>query len=470
MATTPATRHLFLLVNDPVVQGLVGTILSQPEYVVYSYRDTGEALWQLRKLQVDLVIVDISTRKNGGLDIIEAIRGVSQSIPIIVLSVQDSVDIVVQAMKAGANDFISKPFDANELKIRIEKVLERAALSREVENKRNLMKDYDLYDLIFGCSGLAVPIRSIVDQVADTDVPVMLRGESGTGKDLVARVIHAKSNCAASSFVKVNCSAIPLELVESELFGYERGAFTGATDRKVGKFELASGGTIYLDEIGEIDPVLQAKLLQVLQDGSFSPLGSDRDVQVNMRVISATNVDLEKAVREGRFRRDLYYRLKVVEIFLPPLRDHLEDIPHIAEYFLNKFSRQYSRQAMTLSRKLLRLMLDYDWPGNIRELENLIKRVVIFGDETPAVAEIAAKKRVVRSGNLVEITDDLSLPVLKVFEKEATRRAEKIVIAKVLEKTGWNRTRAAEYLQISYKTLLTKIRECGLHPDEPGLI
>lgn len=458
------TCHLLLLVDDPVVQGLIETILEQPEFLVSTFRNVGEALDQLRRLKTDLVIIDISARKDG-VDIIETCRSINQEVPIIALSVHDSIDMVVRAMKSGADDFISKPFDALELKIRIRKVLERKALAREVNNKRQQLKEYDLYDLIFGCSRMMMPIRSIIDQVADTDVPILLRGESGTGKDLLAKVIASHSLRANSPFVKVNCAAIPLELIESELFGYEKGAFTGAGERKTGKFEAASGGTIYLDEVGEINPILQSKLLQVLQDGSFSPLGSDRDVQVDMRVVSATNLDIEQAVNEGRFRRDLYYRLKVVEIFLPPLRQRVDDIPHIAEYFLEQFSRQYNRKPMNFSRKLLRLMLNYQWPGNVRELENMIKRVVIFGDETPAISEISAKKRVGLSHNLVGMVSINDVQELKVFEKETVRRAERLIIEKVLAKTGWNRVKTASYLKISYKSLLTKIKECGLHPE-----
>jgi len=456
--------HLLLLVDDPVVQGLIETILDQPDFLVSTFRNAGEALDQLRQLKTDLVVIDISARKDG-VDIIETCRNINQEIPIIALSVHDSIDVVVRAMKSGADDFIGKPFDALELKIRIRKVLERKALAREVKNKRQQLKEYDLYDLIFGCSRMMVPIRSIIDQVADTDVPILLRGESGTGKDLLAKVIAAHSLRANSPFVKVNCAAIPLELIESELFGYEKGAFTGAEERKTGKFEAASGGTIYLDEVGEINPILQSKLLQVLQDGSFSPLGSDRDVQVDMRVVSATNLDIEQAVKEGRFRRDLYYRLKVVEIFLPPLRQRVDDIPHIAEYFLEQFSRQYNRKSMSFSRKLLRLMLNYQWPGNVRELENMIKRVVIFGDETPAISEISAKKRVGLSHDLEGMISIDDVQELKAFEKETARRAERLIIEKALAKTGWNRVKTAAYLEISYKSLLTKIKECGLHPE-----
>lgn len=456
--------HLLLLVDDPVVQGLIETILGQPEFLVSTFRSVGEALDQLRQLKTDLVVIDTSARKDA-VDILETCRSINQGIPIIALSVHDSIDVVVKAMKAGADDFISKPFDALELKIRIRKVLERKALSREVRNKRQQLKEYDLYDLVFGYSQMMVPIRSIVDQVADTDVPILLRGESGTGKDLLAKVIAGRSERANSPFVKVNCAAIPLELIESELFGYEKGAFTGAGERKTGKFEAASGGTIYLDEIGEINPILQSKLLQVLQDGSFSPLGSDRDVQVDMRVISATNLDIEQAVEEGRFRRDLFYRLKVVEIFLPPLRERVDDIPHIAEYFLEQFSRQYNRKPLRFSRNLLRLMLDYQWPGNVRELENMIKRVVIFGEEMPAISEISAKKRVGLDHNPTGMVPIDDIQELKSFEKETARRAERLIIEKALAKTGWNRVKTAAYLKISYKSLLTKIKECGLHPE-----
>ncbi|NIA19585.1 MAG: response regulator [Xanthomonadaceae bacterium] len=454
--------QLLLLVDDPVVQGLIETILEQPKFVVSSFRNVGEALDQLRQLKTDLVIIDISARKDG-VDIIETCRSINQEVPIIALSVHDSIDVVVRAMKSGADDFISKPFDALELKIRIRKVLERKVLAREVHDKRQQLKENDLYDLIFGCSRMMVPIRSIIDQVADTDVPILLRGESGTGKDLLAKVIASHSLRANSPFIKVNCAAIPLDLIESELFGYEKGAFTGAEERKTGKFEAARGGTIYLDEIGEINPILQSKLLQVLQDGSFSPLGSDRDVQVDMRVVSATSLDIEHAEQDGRFRRDLYYRLKVVEIFLPPLRDRMDDIPHIAEYFLEQFSRQYNRKSMTFSRKLLRLMFSYRWPGNIRELENMVKRVVIFGDETPAISEISAKKRVAMSPDLVKAPSGNRFQPLKAFEKGVVRRVERLILEKVLVKTNWNRVRAADYLNISYKSLLTKIKECDLH-------
>ncbi|MBN2231317.1 MAG: sigma-54-dependent Fis family transcriptional regulator [Deltaproteobacteria bacterium] len=459
---------VLLLVDDPVIQGLVETIIARPEYQVTPFRDVGDALSRFRAVPPDVAIIDTATRFGGGAEVIDSFRVLSRRVPIIALSVSDAVDIVVQSMKAGADDFISKPFDANDLRVRLAKVLERADLARDVDRKRGRLKEHDLYDVVFGCSRKMAGIRSIVDQIADTDVPVLLRGESGTGKDLVARVLYAQSPRAEASFVKVNCAAIPLNLVESELFGYEKGAFTGAVDRKVGKFELANGGTIYLDEIGEIAPVLQSKLLQVLQDGSFSPLGSHRDVQVNMRVISATNLELERAVEDGRFREDLYYRLKVVEIFLPPLRDRLEDIPHIADYFLQQFANQYNRRSMALSKKLLQMMLAYHWPGNIRELENLVKRIVIFGDEAPAIAEIGAKKKAGRSGNLLHVGDGDEVMDLKAFEKRVALQAERLIIEKVLARHGWNRVQTAKYLDVSYKTLLTKIKDCGLHPGHAG--
>jgi two-component system response regulator AtoC len=464
---------VLLLVDDQVIQGLVETILAPPAYRVSPFRDVGDALTSFRVVPPDVAIIDTAVRSGGAAEVIESFRSLSRRVPIIVLSASDAVNIVVQSMKAGADDFISKPFDANDLRVRLTKVLERAELARDVDRQRVRLKEHDLYDMVFGCSRKMAGIRSIVDQIADTDVPVLLRGESGTGKDLVARVLYAQSPRAAAPFVKVNCAAIPLALVESELFGYEKGAFTGAVDRKVGKFELARGGTIYLDEIGDISPVLQAKLLQVLQDGSFSPLGSHRDVQVDMRVISATNLELERAVAEGRFREDLYYRLKVVEIFLPPLRERLEDIPHIADYFLQQFSRQYNRRSLALSERLLQLMLAYHWPGNIRELENLVKRIVIFADEAPAVAEIGARKKAGSSGRRRHIDDGDEVMDLKAFEKRVALQAERLIIEKALARHGWNRVQTARYLDVSYKTLLTKIKDCGLHPKhaavDPGL-
>jgi transcriptional regulator with GAF, ATPase, and Fis domain len=324
-------------------------------------------------------------------------------------------------------------------------------------------------------------IREIIRQVADTDVTVLVRGESGVGKELVARGIHDCSSRRGRPLVKVNCAALPGALLESELFGHERGAFTGAHKRKPGKFELADGGTIFLDEIGEMPLPLQAKLLHVLQDGEFARLGSGLDIRVDVRVVASTNRDLEQAVAQGLFREDLYYRLNVINILVPPLRDRPEEIPILAEHFWQTYSRQYNRQRVPLSRELLERLLAHSWPGNVRELENLVKRIVLFESEVVATQELTQRESDLEFASRAS-DGDARWPAgaepdppparpgrepgppwsaglgLKEIARRAAREAERRVMKQVLEDVRWNRAEAARQLKISYKALLYKIR------------
>ena len=325
---------------------------------------------------------------------------------------------------------------------------------------------FNPYLLLFSNSPKMEKMKSIIDQIAPTDITVLIKGESGTGKELVAKAIYAKSVRRDKPFVKINCAAIPRELIESELFGYERGAFTGADAKKPGKFELANGGTIFLDEIGEIHVSLQSKLLQVLQDGEFSRLGGNGNVNVDTRVIAATQTDLEQATEEGRFRKDLYYRLNVVSIYVTPLRDRKEEIPHLSDYFLRFYNNRYNRHHGSLSRETLRLFDQYDWPGNVRELENVIKRIVILDSEDSVIHDLWGNG--IPRDELGEILGgerdflrELNLN-LKEIGREASRRAEREAIQRALMRTRWNRTEAAHLLQVSYKSLLSKIKEYGI--------
>lgn len=315
-------------------------------------------------------------------------------------------------------------------------------------------------------------ILNIINQVAETNITVLVRGESGTGKELVSRTVHARSLRMEKPFVKVLCAALPEGLLESELFGYEKGAFTGAHRRKPGKFEFANHGTIFLDEIGEIHPILQAKLLQVLQDGEFSRIGGEIDVKVDARVIAATNKQLEKAVEDGSFREDLFYRLNVVSIHLPPLRERKEEIPVLAEYFFNKYCEQYNKKKHLLSDQTLKLLQDYDWPGNIREMENTVKRMVVLENENIILQKISEKP----AEPVIPVSAmPVSQPVqtveteikpgfsLKEVGKDAAGKAEKELIQTILNQTHWNRKKAAQLLQISYKALLYKIKKYELN-------
>jgi two-component system response regulator AtoC len=314
-------------------------------------------------------------------------------------------------------------------------------------------------------------VREIIEQVADTDITVLVRGESGTGKEVVARALFQLGNRRNRPFVKVNCAALPSELLESELFGFEKGAFTGAQKRKLGKFEYANQGTIFLDEISEMAPGLQAKLLQVLQDGEFSRLGGESDVRVDARIIAATNRNLEEAVRKGDFREDLYYRLNVVTIQIPPLRERIDAIPLLVEHFLRMYNDQYNKNLEKLSPEMMRTLMQYHWPGNVRELENMIKRMVVLGSEQTVIQELGQAKAPSVSVDESEELDLARLGVdlaegedldLKAISKRASQIAEKKVIERVLHLTRWNRKEAAERLQISYKALLYKMKENGL--------
>src|SRR5437763_9013998 len=343
--------------------------------------------------------------------------------------------------------------------------------------------------MLFGHSERMAELQDLIDRVADTDVTVLIRGESGTGKELVARALYASSLRRDRPFVKVNCAALPTELLESELFGFERGAFTGAIQHKPGKFEFANHGTMFLDEISEMTPALQAKLLQVLQDGEFSRLGGKHDVHVDVRIIAATNRDLESAVAGGQFREDLFFRLNVVSIYVPPLRDRREEIPMLTEYFLKKYSVQYNKPYTDISQETMHLFMDYDWPGNVRELENLIKRAVVLGTElpirkeighgiamarhrltvaaVPAGARVAAAKPAVpppppTPAAMAAAAAEAGNYSLKDISRSAAREAERELILKMLQQTRWNRKETAEILGISYKALLYKIKENGL--------
>jgi two-component system response regulator AtoC len=307
-------------------------------------------------------------------------------------------------------------------------------------------------------------IKEIIDQIANTDVTVLIQGESGVGKEVVARSIHLNSFRKEKPFVKVNCAALPQELLESELFGYEKGAFTGAYRQKPGKFELADGGTIFLDEISEMSFSLQGKLLQVLQDREFSRLGGKKDLRVDVRVLVATNKNIEEGVKEARFREDLYYRLNVVNITIPPLRERKEEIPIFVEHFLEKYGKKYQRRVNPLSDELIKVFSQHHWAGNVRELENVIQRFVVLGNEKAIVEELSPVTRIdsIPEKKTKMVPTKKSWPSLKEVHRDAIKKAESEIILKALETTNWNRKKAANILEINYKTLLYKIKECGL--------
>ncbi len=415
----------------------------------------------------DVVLLDVMMPGQGGLQTLERIRATAPAVPVVMLSVVGRAGTIVEAMQLGAADYLTKPFEEEELLATLEKVRVASALRRERDRLAGEVDD-PMSSVVWVSQAMR-RVRDLIQQVADTDVTVLIQGQSGTGKEIVARTLHSASPRCNHPLVKVNCAALPSNLLESELFGYERGAFTGANARKPGKFELADRGTIFFDEIGEMSPSLQAKLLQVLQDRQFTRLGGNHDLTVDVRVVAATHRRLEEMVRAGTFREDLFFRLNVVTVFLPPLSERREEIPPLVEGFLRRFAARYGRPVPRLSDRLVRAFERHSFPGNVRELENLVKRIVVLGSEEPILTDILRAERGDRSGSsLRELIEEIERTAGEVPLREVGRRAalevERLTIDRALQHTQWNRKRAARMLGVSYKTLLQKIRECGLEP------
>jgi two-component system response regulator AtoC len=502
--------YVLIVDDDQAMCTLLASLCSELGYRAVTLGNATTAIRHYEQDRPAAVILDmVLPGELDGLDALSAFKKIDRDVPVIVLSGQGRTTTVVQAMKLGAQDFVSKPFDASELEAPLTQAIRHHQLSREVAALRDQLQSQSKYTLLFDNSARMAEVKDVVDRVADTDVTVLIRGESGTGKELVARALCALSPRRDKPFVKVNCAALPTELLESELFGFERGAFTGAMQHKPGKFEFANHGTLFLDEIGDMSFPLQAKLLQVLQDGEFSRLGGKHDVHVDVRVIAATNKDLDQAVADGQFREDLFFRLNVVSINMPPLREGRDEVPALVDYFLKKYSVQYNKPPIDVSPETMRLLIDYDWPGNVRELENLIKRAVVLGTEAPIKKEIAhgvamAAQRVLamdlrRSAaavtapthgrpstngsraaaavgagpaaihpmshtprDIARAAAEAGNYSLKEVSRTAAREAERELISRMLHQTRWNRKESAEILGISYKALLYKIKENGL--------
>jgi two-component system response regulator AtoC len=468
-----ADRFRVLVIDDdPGVRDYMEALVSRQGYEVFAAVDGEEALRNLDTTRPDLVTLDVVLPGMDGLKTLDKLKQRLPDVPVVMLSGHGQARNIVEAMRRGASDFLRKPFEVEELELAFQKALEKRALKQEVERLRGRARSEADFMLLTGDNPKMREIRDIIEQVADTDITVLIRGESGTGKEVVARTLFQLSDRRNQPFVKVNCAALPSELLESELFGFEKGAFTGAHKRKLGKFEYANHGTIFLDEISEMHPSLQAKLLQVLQDGEFSRLGSESDVHVDTRIIAATNRNLEEAVADGTFREDLYYRLNVVTVHLPPLRDRREAVPLLVEQFLQKNNEQYRKNVTQLSPETMEIFTKYHWPGNVRELENLVRRMVVLGNEDAVVEEIKltgsrqqAREETSESLDLGALGADFSSEQgidLKAISRRAAQLAEKGVIEKVLQETRWNRKEAAQRLQISYKALLYKMKENGL--------
>ena len=419
-------------------------------------RDGLEGIKKLKEDMVSLVLTDLKLPKRDGMDVLRAAKEENPLMPVIVMTAFGSVETAVIAMKEGAFDFITKPFDTDHLLMLMKRALETQKLMTE----NMLLKEEFSAQLgiprIIGKSEKIASVAQNIQKVAPSKTTVLILGESGTGKELFARAIHNLSPRREYPFVPINCAAIPRELLESELFGHEKGSFTGADFRKLGKFELADKGTIFLDEIGEMDIALQAKLLRVLQEEEIERIGGLKTIKIDVRIIAASNKDLEKAVSEKAFREDLFYRVSVFPVKIPPLRERTEDIPLLVDFFLNKYCRELKAPLKSISKETMEMLVNYSWKGNVRELENTIERAIILCDGKMITPEHVSLSPLPLEAGLKNLPMN---GTLEDASKEALRIAETQRITKALKGTKGNKSRAAEVLQVSYKTLLTKIKE-----------
>jgi len=451
--------NILLVDDEPGMQRYIRTLLEVDNYKVETASTGEEALELLQKgLRPDMVLLDLLMPGIDGLQTLEELRKLQSGLKVVMLSCVSDTRKVVQAIRLGAHDYLTKPFQKADLNRLIDQCLET--------NQQNYPGEVEelAEDVFFvAASPVMRKLRSQAALVAVVDIPVLMLGESGTGKEVMARLIHKLSPRAHRTFLKVNCAAVPADLLESELFGYEPGAFTGATHSKPGKFELCNKGTILLDEIGEMPPGLQAKLLHVLQDQQFSRLGGRSVIKVDVRILAATNINIPEALANKRLREDLYYRLNAFTLQIPPLRERKEEIPILLKHFMSRMSEQYARAPLPFTPALMDACMAYSWPGNLRELNNFIKRYLVLGDEKLAIHELHPHGDSSSAQSDPALRNNGDGPGgLKSLARTAKDEAEAEAIARALQETNWNRKQAAAMLQISYKALLYKIRQYGI--------
>ncbi|MDH3200321.1 MAG: sigma-54 dependent transcriptional regulator [Myxococcales bacterium] len=458
------TKQVLVADDEDNLRRVLKAQLQHDGYEVHTVADGESVLRALDEHHIDVLITDLRMPKLDGMRVLEAVSSRFPRLPVIMITAHGTVDTAVEALKLGAFDYVTKPFDQTEFR----NVVHKAARTRELSqahvsgdpNERGRYR-------IIGQSPPMREVYDVIEKVADTPSTVLITGESGTGKELIARALHENSARKDKPFVSVNCAAIPPDLLESELFGYEKGAFTGAVTSKPGRFELANGGTLFLDEIAEIPVSMQVKLLRAIQEQEFERVGGIKTITVDSRLIAATNRDLKEQIAEGRFREDLYYRLNVVHVHLPPLRARPSDIPLLLDHFVRQFNRKLDRSVTGFDDDALRSLLRHDWPGNIRELENVVERCMIFAEDGEVGAQYLTQEVRDADGDAM-MPSGTGLDVapgetgLKEAVREATLKLEREFISRALERTGGNVTHTARLLKISRKSLQNKMKELGL--------
>ncbi|MCP9469546.1 MAG: sigma-54 dependent transcriptional regulator [Nitrospira sp.] len=471
MVESDIPKKRVLLIDDEArVRTALKSVL-EPSYEILQAADAREGLTVFRTEGPDLVLLDVILPDTDGLAVLQAIRSESKAVPIIMLTGTKSIKTAVDAMKLGAADYLSKPFDIEELRITVDRAMNASELEREVKRLRSqVVQRYAFHNLIGKSDGMQ-EIYAKIEQVADSRTTVLITGESGTGKELVARALHYNSSRRDRPFVALNCAALPETLIESELFGHEKGAFTDATARRTGQFELANTGTLFLDEIGELSLVTQAKLLRVLQEREFTRVGGVQPIKVDVRIVAATNKNLDELVRKEQFREDLYYRINVIALYLPPLRDRGEDIALLAKHFLAKRLEEDKRPPIEFSKDALEALMHYHWPGNVRELENVVEQALIWSQGASQITTEhlpALLKGDIRSSSL---HDDIIAG--RVSLEKAVMEFERDIILDALKRTNYVQTHAANLLGISRRMLKYRMDTLGIsrpdpHPTAPG--
>jgi Nif-specific regulatory protein len=481
--------RLIVVDDEPNICRVLNALFERAGYEVKTFSNAGAALNALiDDPDTDAVITDLMMPEMSGLEFLKALRERGLDQPVLMITAHGNVDSAVEAMKNGAFDYVSKPFDAEEVRIKIERAIRQYSLQRENDYLRSELQTRYKLDNIIGSSKAMQTVYDLIVKAARSKANVLVRGESGTGKELVAKALHYNSPRSTKKFIAVSCAALPNEILESELFGHEKGAFTGALWQKPGRFELADGGTLFLDEIGDISPNVQIKLLRVLQEKEFERVGGIKPLKVDVRLIAASNRNLEEAVVSGEFREDLYYRLRVIQITIPPLRERVDDIPFLVEHFIKKFGRLDGRKVRTLEPAAMEMLQRYDWPGNIRELENAIEHAVVMSDEgaTTVTAEVLplnvqlnkGVRRAHAPAQAVPVSAAATVPapvsaaaVAEIAQPPATdftnavAETEKKMLTDALEKTNWNLTRAAELLGITFRSMRYQVKKYNISKD-----
>lgn len=471
----PEKKQILVVDDEPNLRRVLSALLVRDDYDVETAEDGAQALEILNEHHIDMVITDLRMPKVDGMELLRRTLAMDPEMPVVIITAHGTVDNAVEALKTGAFDYITKPFDQTEVRTIVKKALRtRDLAATEATRAEQDGTDETRYGIIGRSNGIK-ELYAVLERVSDTPTTVLITGESGTGKELVARALHENSSRRDKPFIKVNCAAIPRDLMESELFGYERGAFTGAVGSKPGRFELASGGSLFLDEIGSIPIEMQVKLLRALQESEFERVGGIKTIRVDVRLVAATNSDLRKEIESGTFRDDLYYRLNVIPIRLPPLRERIEDIPLLAAHFLQKFNARLNKSLRGISEEAEAILMGYPWHGNIRELENVIERAVLFADgssievsDIPVeVRERFSTPRPRSSVPPIAGSDEATTSEgLKERVKAAMTRLERELIQRALDQTSGNVTHAARLLKISRKGLQLKMKELGLRERE----